>query len=76
MERLSNDSEISSPDSGSILLTVGPRLLAKPTADGYVAFGNKSGFTPEVVQLAHGAKACWMGAKEAKTVVYFLHGIL
>ncbi|KAI6856580.1 hypothetical protein KC338_g8373 [Hortaea werneckii] len=50
------------------------QLLAKPTADGYIAFANKSGFTPEVVQLAHGAKACWIGAKDARTVVYFLHG--
>ncbi|KAI7203186.1 hypothetical protein KC316_g7802 [Hortaea werneckii] len=48
--------------------------LAEPTADGYVSFANKSGFTPEVVQLPHGAKACWIGAKDAKTVVYFLHG--
>ncbi|KAI6824587.1 hypothetical protein KC340_g2931 [Hortaea werneckii] len=48
--------------------------LAKPTADGYISFANKSGFTPEVVQLPHGAKACWIGAKDAKTVVYFLHG--
>ncbi|KAI7279078.1 hypothetical protein KC345_g5551 [Hortaea werneckii] len=50
------------------------QLLAKPTADGYIAFANKSGFTPEVVQLAHGGKACWIGAKDARTVVYFLHG--
>lgn len=76
MERLNNDSEISSPDGRIILLTVIVRLLAKPTADGYIAFANNSGFTPEVVQLDHGAKACWMGAKDARTVVYFLHGIL
>lgn len=57
-----------------MLLTVVVRLLARPTADGYIAFANKSGFTPEVVSLAHGAKSCWIGAKDARTVVYFLHG--
>ncbi|KAI6819179.1 hypothetical protein KC340_g11131 [Hortaea werneckii] len=74
MARSSNDSKISPPDSRSTLLTVFSGSLAKPTADGYVSFANKSGFTPEVVQLSHGAKACWIGAKDARTVVYLLHG--
>ncbi|KAL4934124.1 putative 6-hexanolactone hydrolase [Aspergillus undulatus] len=45
-----------------------------PTVQAYEAYAAQHGFTPEIVQLKHGAKGLWVGNKNAKNVVIHYHG--
>ncbi|KAF3482536.1 alpha/beta hydrolase fold protein [Arthroderma uncinatum] len=44
------------------------------TAEAYQILAKKKRFTPETVQLEHGAQGHWIGKKDAKNVLIYYHG--
>ncbi|KAK2811160.1 hypothetical protein FQN49_008479 [Arthroderma sp. PD_2] len=49
-------------------------VIYPSTAQNYNRFAKRKGFTPQTVQLEHGAQGHWIGKKDAKNVLIYYHG--
>jgi hypothetical protein len=52
------------------------QYLNKPTTEVYLDFAKQNKFEPVSVDLGNGAKGHWVGEKNAKVSLVFLHGTL
>jgi hypothetical protein len=51
------------------------QYVNKPTTEVYLDFAKANNFEPVTVELGNGAKAHWVGDKNAKISLVFLHGM-
>ncbi|KAF2154848.1 alpha/beta-hydrolase [Myriangium duriaei CBS 260.36] len=55
--------------------TAGDYALGYPGSEGrYLEFCRKKGFQPDTVVLDHGAKAHWLGGRDAERIIVWFHG--
>jgi len=48
--------------------------MNKSTTEVYLDFAKAQKFAPQTVDLGNGAQAHWLGDKNAKTTLVYLHG--
>lgn len=61
--------------SNDCVLTTVQSAVMPSTTDSYKSFAKLKGFEPKISDIRDGVSGCWLGDRNARTILVWLHGL-